>query len=106
MEEGGGGAGRRARTVGSLVVNLEALAALLRDRTRRSLAEAERAEAVGRGASCARSWREPLSEEAATEAAASRLEAKSTTLLRCLDCEATYPEFVEAVASVLTSPHR
>ena len=65
-----------------------------------ALAEAEaEAEAVEAEAQAAHeAGEEPLSEEAATEAAASRLEAKSTTLLRCLDCEATYPEFVEAVA--------
>ena len=61
-------------------------------------AEAEKEEAEAQAAHDAGGGEPPLSEEAAAEAAAAKLDRKTAALMQSLDCEATYPEFVEALA--------
>ena len=61
-------------------------------------AEAEEAEAQAAYDGGGGGGEPPLSEEAAAEAAAAKLDRKTAALMQSLDCEATYPEFVEALA--------
>lgn len=64
-----------------------------------ALAEAEaEAEAEAAQARAAYEAGEERSEEEAAAAVAAKMDAKMTTLLQSLDCQATYPEFVEVFA--------